>query len=110
LVITLGSFVIYNFYHFTSIRESDGDETFKASFVLRIFVLDEDIVCEIFINAFIELFIVVYVNTIFMVIAGIIFLFAEIVVIVTVFDLVFGNLLIAFCTFDICVGTSGLKN
>jgi hypothetical protein len=61
LVVTLGSFVIYDFYHFTSIRESDGDETFKASFVLRfivifiIFNIHIYVLCEMFIDAFVEL-------------------------------------------------------
>jgi hypothetical protein len=106
-VITLGSFVIYNFNQFASVRESDGDETFKASFVLRFFVLDENVVGEIFIDAFVELFIVVDINTILMVIACVIF---HLAMIVAVCDLVFGDLLVAFCTFDICIRTSGFEN
>lgn len=50
--------MIDDFYHFTSIRESDGDETFKAPFVLRFFVLVENVVGEIVIDAFVELFII----------------------------------------------------
>lgn len=49
--------MIYDFYHFTSIRESDGDEAFKASFG-RFSVLGENIVGEIFIDASVELCII----------------------------------------------------